>query len=315
MAIGSAPEEGPTFADVEFVTAVESDDGTWKFDVTVRHEDTGWEHYADAWEVLSPDGTVLATRVLTHPHVNEQPFTRSMSGITIPEGVTEVRVRAHDLVDGYGGKEINISLDRPSGAGFEVSRVTGATGQLTAEPVDSPPEIDGVIESVWERAEPVMVPLNRGGQSGEHALDVGLRALYDRDNLYLLAEWPEAEPGPADGDVNKLNIHWQDIPGFVHCSVACHTAFIGPDREVTTVNAVTIPQGAHDTLPGAGAWYDGGWVVEWSRPLQSDNLYDLQLTDLSATYPFRVKVFEGQAGQPDPVTEVVHLGFRAFGGQ
>ena len=38
---------------------------------------TGWEHYANKWDVVGPDDTILGTRVLLHPHVNEQPFTRS----------------------------------------------------------------------------------------------------------------------------------------------------------------------------------------------------------------------------------------------
>ena len=46
------------------------------FDVSVRHADSGWDHYANQWDVIAPDGTVLATRVLYHPHENEQPFTR-----------------------------------------------------------------------------------------------------------------------------------------------------------------------------------------------------------------------------------------------
>ena len=112
--------EAATLADVLFVRARLQADGTWSFDVTVQHEDTGWEHYADRWEVLSPDGQVLATRVLTHPHVNEQPFTRSQSGIVIPEGITQVRVRAHDLVDGYGGREVVVDLTVAQGQDFEV---------------------------------------------------------------------------------------------------------------------------------------------------------------------------------------------------
>ncbi len=64
-----------------------SSGGGWSFDVTVRHADTGWEHYADAWRVVGPDGVVYGTRVLAHPHVNEQPFTRSLSGVMIPEGL------------------------------------------------------------------------------------------------------------------------------------------------------------------------------------------------------------------------------------
>ena len=120
--VGPPAGEAVTLADVLFVRARLQADGTWSFDVTVQHEDTGWEHYADRWEVLSPDGQVLATRVLTHPHVNEQPFTRSQSGIVIPEGITQVRVRAHDLVDGYGGREVVVDLTVAQGQDFEVLR-------------------------------------------------------------------------------------------------------------------------------------------------------------------------------------------------
>jgi hypothetical protein len=115
-------QEPVTLADVLFVRARLGADGTWTFEVTVQHEDTGWEHYADRWEVLTLEGEVLATRVLTHPHVNEQPFTRSQSGIVIPEGVTQVRVRAHDLVHGYGGGEVAVDLTVDKGDDFEVIR-------------------------------------------------------------------------------------------------------------------------------------------------------------------------------------------------
>ena len=91
--------------------------GTYTFRVTVEHADTGWEHYADKWEVVAPDGTVLGTRVLAHPHVDEQPFTRSKSGIAIPAGVTSITVRAHDKVDGYGGREVTVDLGDAAGEG------------------------------------------------------------------------------------------------------------------------------------------------------------------------------------------------------
>ncbi|MEM7661148.1 MAG: hypothetical protein AAF292_02775 [Pseudomonadota bacterium] len=86
--------------------------GTYTISVEVEHADDGWDHYADGWDVLAPDGTVLATRVLAHPHVNEQPFIRSKSGIEIPIDVQEVSLRAHDLVHGHGGKEITIAVPR-----------------------------------------------------------------------------------------------------------------------------------------------------------------------------------------------------------
>jgi len=96
-------------ADVTKVSVNSAGDGQWRFDVSVRHADTGWEHYADRWEVVGLDGNVLGTRVLAHPHVDEQPFTRS-GVIAIPKGISSVSVRAHDLVHGYGGAVITVTL-------------------------------------------------------------------------------------------------------------------------------------------------------------------------------------------------------------
>jgi hypothetical protein len=84
--------------------------GVCDFVVTVRHADGGWQHYADAWEVVGPDGTVIATRVLRHPHVDEQPFTRALRGVRVPPGVASVRVRAHDSLHGLGGAEAEVEV-------------------------------------------------------------------------------------------------------------------------------------------------------------------------------------------------------------
>lgn len=99
-------------ADVLEVTVTSEAAGTWRFDATVAHADTGWTHYADAWEVLAPDGGVLATRTLVHPHEAEQPFTRSLGGVFVPDGMDEVRLRARDSVHGYGGREVRVTLPR-----------------------------------------------------------------------------------------------------------------------------------------------------------------------------------------------------------
>ena len=99
-------------ADVVGVKIIKEGTGTYRFDVSVRHADDGWTHYADAWQVLAPDGTVLGTRELAHPHENEQPFTRSLSGVRIPEAVNQVTVRARDLVHGFGGAEMRVGVPR-----------------------------------------------------------------------------------------------------------------------------------------------------------------------------------------------------------
>lgn len=96
-------------ADVINATAV-ARGGTWTVSATVRHADTGWDHYADRFVVVAPDGTVLATRVLGHPHVNEQPFTRSVSGVMIPDGLDYVTVRADDNLDDETGAMFRIDL-------------------------------------------------------------------------------------------------------------------------------------------------------------------------------------------------------------
>lgn len=84
--------------------------GTYRIEVTLRHDDTGWDHYADRWDVLSPEGDVLATRVLLHPHVQEQPFTRSLAGVEIPPGLKSVLVKAHDKVHGDSAKLYELNL-------------------------------------------------------------------------------------------------------------------------------------------------------------------------------------------------------------
>jgi len=97
-------------ADVTDARAKETSPGVFRFTVTVFHKDEGWEHYADRWEILGPDDVILATRVLTHPHVHEQPFTRAMDDVRLPTDVHNVTIRAHDSVHGYGGKTFRLSI-------------------------------------------------------------------------------------------------------------------------------------------------------------------------------------------------------------
>ncbi|MEB8387069.1 hypothetical protein OO012_07515 [Rhodobacteraceae bacterium KMM 6894] len=87
----------PASADAPVVTevSVHKEGMGWRFFVTLQHADTGWDHYVDVWDILDANGTVLATRKLHHPHVQEQPFTRSLGSVILPDGTREVFVRAH----------------------------------------------------------------------------------------------------------------------------------------------------------------------------------------------------------------------------
>ena len=89
----------PALADLPEIVAARADGQT--IHVTLAHPDSGWDHYADGWEVVSDDGASLGLRVLAHPHVNEQPFTRSLRlDSALPDG--PVFVRARCSVDGWG---------------------------------------------------------------------------------------------------------------------------------------------------------------------------------------------------------------------
>jgi hypothetical protein len=90
--------------------------GVYGFDVTLRSKDSGWDYYAERFEVLAPDGSVLGTRVLLHPHDDEQPFTRELDGVPIAASIRQVTVRAWmkrgNRLKAAGGSSLQVELPR-----------------------------------------------------------------------------------------------------------------------------------------------------------------------------------------------------------
>lgn len=86
-----------------------SGDGPYTFAVTVSSPDTGWDKYADEWRIESEAGAVLGVRELAHPHVDEQPFTRSLGGVEADAG-SRVVVAARDSVEGYCGERFTVTV-------------------------------------------------------------------------------------------------------------------------------------------------------------------------------------------------------------
>ena len=68
------------------------------------------------------NGNLLAERVLTHPHDNQQPFTRRQGNIDLPPDLTQVFVHAKCNVHGFGGQEVLLDLTAVEDENFEVSR-------------------------------------------------------------------------------------------------------------------------------------------------------------------------------------------------
>jgi len=117
VSVGTEESSGPRvpgsvaamFPDVVNVVATKADGG-WTFDVTLSSPYDTPERYADAWRVVGSDGTVFGVRELDHDHAAEQPFTRSLADVQIPDDVKMVVVEGRDQVSGYGGTTFEVTL-------------------------------------------------------------------------------------------------------------------------------------------------------------------------------------------------------------
>jgi hypothetical protein len=89
--------------------AVSRSGGSYRFDVTLYHDDDGEDGYANWWQVETLDGRQLGRRELLHAH-STAPFTRSET-VSIPDGTTYVVVRGHDQTHGYGGQAMVVNVD------------------------------------------------------------------------------------------------------------------------------------------------------------------------------------------------------------
>ena len=86
--------------------------GEYLVNVKLEHHDTGWQHYADEWRLVDNKGNILGSRVLQHPHVHEQPFTRSLSNVKISSELETVYIEAHDKVHGWTKNRLMIDLTK-----------------------------------------------------------------------------------------------------------------------------------------------------------------------------------------------------------
>lgn len=99
--------------DAKIIDATAAKTGeAWSISVTLAHEETGWDDYADGWRLENEVGDTLGTRVLAHPHANEQPFTRSLSGVTLPEGTEAIWIRARTSEGGWSEERMQLVLPK-----------------------------------------------------------------------------------------------------------------------------------------------------------------------------------------------------------
>lgn len=101
--------DAPLYPDIVDVTVNRAGEGL-NFVVTMSSPYDGPARYADAWRVIGDDGVVYGVVELEHGHAEEQPFTRSLSGVVIPETVSSVTVQGRDQVYGWGGGVVEVPL-------------------------------------------------------------------------------------------------------------------------------------------------------------------------------------------------------------
>ncbi len=196
---------------------------------------------------------------------------------------------------------------------------------LRSVPTDTGLMMDGHVEPAWDQAPVLSVALHYGLHGREPAGSVELRSLHDAERIYFLARWPAPGPGGEPEGVeperllrNLATVHWRLVdPGEVSgtstgsqglaCTVGCHTATANGAGQLVGIRSETIPPGLDEDLPAGGGWSDGMWTLEWSRPRQSDNPYDQDMTDSGQAYRFFVKLFLGREGQPEPLSDVHEL--------
>ncbi|MDB2606570.1 hypothetical protein N9Y48_02190 [Zobellia sp.] len=82
---------------------VTGNENAYTLTATVKSPDTGCDQYADWWEIIDLEGNLIFRRILTHSHVNEQPFSRTGTNIPLAKN-TEIYIRVHINTLGYASE-------------------------------------------------------------------------------------------------------------------------------------------------------------------------------------------------------------------
>ncbi|MDU0354810.1 hypothetical protein RS130_13575 [Paraglaciecola aquimarina] len=61
---------------------------------------------------MNEKSDILGERVLGHPHVDEQPFTRSLKNVVIPMSSQTVFIEARDSKHGWAENRLEVNLDK-----------------------------------------------------------------------------------------------------------------------------------------------------------------------------------------------------------
>ena len=89
---------------------VSGDSDLFTFQVMISSPYASAERHTDAVRVIGDDGVVYGILELTHPHAGQQPFSRTLRDVEIPESVTKVIIEGRDSTYGWGGEVVTLAI-------------------------------------------------------------------------------------------------------------------------------------------------------------------------------------------------------------
>ncbi len=105
-----AETSNPNIADVEVKRDSPDQSGIYHVKVVIEHEDTGWDDYVDAWEIIGSNGMILGVRPFFEPELDQSRTVSALAGVVIPEDVKTVTIRTRKHPDGYKGDPVEITI-------------------------------------------------------------------------------------------------------------------------------------------------------------------------------------------------------------
>lgn len=107
---GYAEQSNPRIADVKVKRDSSDQPGIYHVKVTIEHEDTGWDDYVDAWEIVGSDGSVLGVRPFFEPELDRGRTVTALAGVVISKDVKTVTIRTRKHPHGYQGAPVEVTI-------------------------------------------------------------------------------------------------------------------------------------------------------------------------------------------------------------
>lgn len=173
---------------------------------------------------------------------------------------------------------------------------------LTALPAKQAPALDGVAETLWQKAPALIVRVSGGVNAGRHTLR--MKALHDA-----------LTSGGYKDNVNKQKTG----PALMGKAVSPNWVLTGESLEFADsfkpgdrVGGVLVSPFAGDRgdLKAKAVWRQGRWTLELARPLVTSSRHDVQFADRKASYVFAPAIFDNAEVRHAVASGVYRLVFK-----